>query len=1023
MKKFKIYLFVVFLVIFKLQLITVNAQWISTGPDGGYVKCMTHSGSNIYAVTGILWFSAPGLYCSSDNGNTWVALSTASLPNDIRDIETLGGSLFLGTGSGVYRSDNNGFTWVEKNNGFPSGEKWINHLAVSGTTLFAAGTSSGLLRSTDNGETWSITTNGLADTYLYSLTANETAIFAGTGDQSLGVFKSTDNGNTWQQVSNGMGYYYNGIWIYSMAPMITSLSFAGTDLYAGTSENQGIWKSSDNGENWVFTGMETMNYIEITSISGDATVVLAGTIDGGVIRSVNGGVSWSVANNGIDNYGQITSFLHKEGNIFVGTKGGIYKTLDNGVNWSASSYSIRAQNITYPGFAELGNVLYVGSEGGGVFKSTNAGNTWFAVNYGLPINEWNLNALYSNQSALFAWDRVSIDGGNTWEMASNYSPGSTVNGYNGPRWMEHENYWFTITWGNDPGVYRSANNGQNWTPCNNGIPNPSAITGFNIVSNGTTLFYGTSIALFYSTNNGQSWNAGSFPNLNIHSLNGASYVSTGSSDICGLKGSGGSKGIYRSTDSGANWVQVSEFLVHKFVINGDIIFASGTNLEFLNGEWVEVPRIFRSQSDGQSWTNISPPFPGISTISLDGYGSNIFVSKYQSGNNAVYCSPDNGTSWIDISEGLNDNTYLSSFHISNGVIYAASNGNSVWKRNLDEFAPPAQPDAISGLESPCVGSTQTYSVTNVPGVTYTWQVPTDWIIVSGNGTSSITVIAGDNLGIVLVIPGNGFGFGPSQFIVVNPVLPIEVTVSIEADADMVCEGEIMTFTAIATNGGMQPTYNWFVNNEAIGANEAVFSYMPLNGDQIKLVFTSSEICALENPAESNIITAFVLTVPIVTWTAFEPDTLCSDWLPVALTGGLPEGGIYSGTGVVNNFFDPAIAGIGSHIIAYTYSDANNCSNEASIILFVHECTGINELSSQLAVYPNPVTEKLIISVKENQMIEKLELFNQLGSPVFVHKNFNLTGIYTIPVQQFPSGNYILRLTSQNEIWIKTIILR
>ena len=39
---------------------------------------------------------------------------------------------------------------------------------------------------------------------------------------------------------------------------------------------------------------------------------------------------------------------------------------------------------------------------------------------------------------------------------------------------------------------------------------------------------------------------------------------------------------------------------------------------------------------------------------------------------------------------------------------------------------PAQPSAITGATSPCVGSSQTYSVTNVAGVTYNWAFPAGW---------------------------------------------------------------------------------------------------------------------------------------------------------------------------------------------------------------------------------------------------------------------------------------------------------
>ena len=47
--------------------------------------------------------------------------------------------------------------------------------------------------------------------------------------------------------------------------------------------------------------------------------------------------------------------------------------------------------------------------------------------------------------------------------------------------------------------------------------------------------------------------------------------------------------------------------------------------------------------------------------------------------------------------------------------------------------------------------------------------------------------------------------------------------------------------------------------------------------------------------------------------------LCENENPFLLTGGQPIGGVYSGAGVVNGYFDPLIAGAGAHSISYTYN--------------------------------------------------------------------------------------------------------
>ena len=86
---------------------------------------------------------------------------------------------------------------------------------------------------------------------------------------------------------------------------------------------------------------------------------------------------------------------------------------------------------------------------------------------------------------------------------------------------------------------------------------------------------------------------------------------------------------------------------------------------------------------------------------------------------------------------------------SNNIQYYTSSG---WYE-LSEA--PAQPSEITASESnPWELSTVTFSVTNVPGTTYTWSLPAGWSISSGQGTSQITATVGSGSGIVEVIPAN-----------------------------------------------------------------------------------------------------------------------------------------------------------------------------------------------------------------------------------------------------------------------------
>ncbi|GEO07078.1 hypothetical protein AAE02nite_47420 [Adhaeribacter aerolatus] len=84
--------------------------------------------------------------------------------------------------------------------------------------------------------------------------------------------------------------------------------------------------------------------------------------------------------------------------------------------------------------------------------------------------------------------------------------------------------------------------------------------------------------------------------------------------------------------------------------------------------------------------------------------------------------------------------------------------------------PPAQPAAITGNSGPCIGVSTTYSVTAVSGVnSYSWTVPTGWTITGGQGTNTITVIAGNNPGNVAVTAANGCGISTAANLAVRSI--------------------------------------------------------------------------------------------------------------------------------------------------------------------------------------------------------------------------------------------------------------
>jgi len=134
---------------------------------------------------------------------------------------------------------------------------------------------------------------------------------------------------------------------------------------------------------------------------------------------------------------------------------------------------------------------------------------------------------------------------------------------------------------------------------------------------------------------------------------------------------------------------------------------------------------------------------------------------------------------------------------------------------------------------------------------------------------------------------------------------------------------------------------------------------PSAGTQtITYTFTDANNCT--NTATTTIT---VNPAPTVAFTS-PVSTMCVNHSPLTLSGGSPAGGTYSGPGVSGGMLDPATAGVGSHVITYSFTDANGCDGEAVFTIEVDACLGLTENNQEfgLEIYPNPTTGKFTASV-------------------------------------------------------------
>lgn len=81
-----------------------------------------------------------------------------------------------------------------------------------------------------------------------------------------------------------------------------------------------------------------------------------------------------------------------------------------------------------------------------------------------------------------------------------------------------------------------------------------------------------------------------------------------------------------------------------------------------------------------------------------------------------------------------------------------------------------------------------------------------------------------------------------------------------------------------------------------------------------------------------------------------PVAVCANAAALTLNGGSPAGGNYEGTAVVEGSFYPANAGVGTHIIYYTFIDNNGCSNTTSAEIIVKETPVADSEAADTVVY-------------------------------------------------------------------------
>jgi photosystem II stability/assembly factor-like uncharacterized protein len=657
-------------------------NWQINGPEGGLVNCFVSPDA-----TGTVIFAGcnGGVYKSTDAGEHWQALPNSPPMVRLLAINPLNPNiLYAGWPNGVSKSSDGGRTWqLTLNSGYdfstyipqysgrqPTGLAVDPHLPQNVYATFAntVGVHGCFCSSTDYGQTWTETTptaqvgtnppDKLFTIRSLAVDPFQPSIIyvSAPGGGYSGKWRSQDSGQTFRLVFND-----------SSQPPSRDNLYAEPDaqgvLY---SYGYGVSRSNDWGDNFFETFAPLATTQAVISHQGMGWAVLSafGLGDpnfpyGGVAKGYYSPFTnpWTSFNYGLGNgLAALNTVLalqpHVPYGAFAGMASGVYRTdtMDNNGDWRPKNKRLTNAVVTCLALSpDPQHTIYAGTWGGGIFKSTDRGATWQAINQGIALSEAQksngaviqINALaveWPNFFKIYAATNIglfrSVDGGAHWLPTNlNYGADSVITDPQVPGTVYAiGGYdWETFT-NNTP--WRSTDAGQTWAPL-------TQYGGGETLVNGPTSFpiYGIGGGGIARLNGmGQNWEdlfMGGCLSLAVDPrAPNTLYAGTRQS------------GIYKTIDGGEIWVQLNtssppfNFNPQRQVTaiavdptNSDVyVGLQNGGYNFGNPGIIPSGGIWKSSDGGAIWTDLGlPSYRGVHAIALDPANSSIYCGLYNAG--------------------------------------------------------------------------------------------------------------------------------------------------------------------------------------------------------------------------------------------------------------------------------------------------------------------------------------------------------------------------------------------------------